>query len=231
LVATIRALKSHGGIDKDHLNEPNEAALRQGLTNLTQHIQNLQTVYQVPLVVALNKFSLDTESEIEIVKQTCVALGVDAIESTVWENGSRGGVELAKAVAELTQTSSTQDRFAYDLNLSITNKILAIAQKIYHADQVKYSDLAQSQIQRLEKLGFSNLPICIAKTQYSFSDNPKLLGAPQNFNITIQSVQVSAGAGFIVAIAGNIMTMPGLPKVPAAENIDVTDDGQIIGIF
>ncbi|MDR2538931.1 MAG: formate--tetrahydrofolate ligase [Bifidobacteriaceae bacterium] len=231
LVATIRALKHHGGAAKETLARENLPALQAGLSNLTQHIQNIQTVYQIPLVVAINQFTSDTEAELQLLEQEVKSMGVSAILTDVWARGGAGGTALAQKVVELVHISTDQNRFAYDLKLPIDQKIIAIAQKIYHADGVDFTPNAQAQIQKLTELGFANLPICIAKTQYSFSDNPQLLGAPRGFRIQVSQVKVSAGAGFIVAIAGNIMTMPGLPKIPAAEAIDVTDDGMITGIF
>ena len=245
VVATIRALKHHGyfsllnkgeNVDeyriddkKFNLNIENLVALREGIPNLLQHIKNIQEVYKLPCVVAINVFPNDTKSELDEITCECKKLNVNAVISEVWAKGSDGGLDLAKEV--LKQINEKSDiSFPYSLSDSIEEKINAVAKKIYHAEGVIFTDTAKEQMKILEKLGFSKLPICVAKTQYSFSDNPKLLGAPSGFNITVRNLKVSAGAGFIVALTGDIMTMPGLPKVPAAEKIDVKD-GKIIGLF
>ena len=230
LVATVRALKYNGGVAKSDLAEENLEALERGICNLERHVRNIQEVYGLPVVVALNAFVADTEAELDLVRQHCEALGVKVAVSEVWEKGSAGGIDLANEVVRLAETPS-DFRFAYEDDLSIEEKIEAIATKIYHADGVDYAKRAKKQLKQLESLGFSRLPVCVAKTQYSFSDDQNLLGAPEHFRISVKNLKVSAGAGFIVALTGEIMTMPGLPRVPAAERIDVTDDGKIVGLF
>lgn len=231
IVATVRALKYNGGVSKEELNKENLDALKKGLPNLLKHVENITTVFKLPAVVAINKFPLDTESELKLVEQMCNELGVNVAVSEVWEKGGAGGEALATQVLKLIEESSNEFEFAYDLDMSIPEKIRAIAQKIYGADDVVFSANALSEIKKLKELGLDNLPICMAKTQSSLSDNPILLGRPEGFNINVRQIKVSAGAGFIVAITGDIMTMPGLPKVPAANNIDITDDGKIVGLF
>ena len=230
LVATVRALKYNGGVAKSDLAEENLEALERGICNLERHVRNIQEVYGLPVVVALNAFVADTEAERDLVRRHCEALGVRVAVSEVWEKGSAGGIDLANEVVRLAETPS-DFRFAYEDDLSIEEKIEAIATKIYHADGVDYAKRAKKQLKQLESLGFSHLPVCVAKTQYSFSDDQNLLGAPEHFRISVKNLKVSAGAGFIVALTGEIMTMPGLPRVPAAERIDVTDDGKIVGLF
>jgi len=230
IVATVRALKHHGGLDKDSLNTENLEALGKGMPNLLRHVENITNVYKLPCVVAINAFPTDTEKELKLVEEKCKQYGVNAVLSEVWAKGSKGGENLAKQVVELCEKDNDFE-YAYDENLSIKEKLEAIAKKIYHADKVEILPSAKTQLKQLEKLGFNNLPICMAKTQYSFSDDQNKLGAPENFTITIRNLKVSAGAGFIVALTGDIMTMPGLPKVPAAEKVDVDDNGVISGLF
>ena len=231
IVATVRALKMHGGLAKNELAEENLAALEAGLPNLLRHVSNIKNVYKLPSVVAINRFPTDTDREIDLVIEKCRELGVNTVLSTVWAEGGKGGVELAKEVVRLCEEEKGDFTFAYESGASIEEKITAVAQKIYGGDGAVFTADAKKQIERLEQLGFGSLPVCIAKTQYSFSDDAKLLGAPSGFKITVRSVRVSAGAGFVVALTGNIMTMPGLPKVPAAENIDVDENGKISGLF
>lgn len=230
VVATVRALKYNGGCPKDALNKENLEALEKGLPNLLQHISNIKDVYRLPCVVAINAFVSDTKKELALVEKKCKELGINVALSEVWEKGSKGGIALAKEVIELCEEKN-KFTFSYDEKDSIENKINAIATKIYHADGVDYLPAAKKQIKELDQLGYGKLPICIAKTQYSFSDNQNLLGAPKDFRITVRNVKVSAGAGFLVVLTGDIMTMPGLPKVPAAEKIDIDDNGVITGLF
>lgn len=231
IVASIRALKSHGGVKKDELNNENISALEAGLPNLLQHIENMQNVYGLSNVVALNKFPTDTQKEVDFVVNECSKLGVNVVISDVWAKGGDGGIDLANEVVKLTAKSQKDDKFLYDSDLPITEKIRATAQKIYHADDIILTANAKKKISFLEDEGFGNLPICMAKTQYSFSDDATKLGRPQKFKVTIKDLKVCAGAGFIVAYLGDIMTMPGLPKVPAANNIDIDDSGKITGLF
>ena len=230
VVATIRALKMHGGLDKKELNCENLEALEKGMPNLLRHVSNIKNVYKLPVVVAINKFETDTPNEIRLLENKCKELGVNVVLSDVWGNGGKGGIELAKEVIRLCEEKN-KFTFSYDLNLPIKEKINAIVTKIYGGKSTIYTKDAEEEIERLEKLGFGELPICIAKTQYSFSDNAKLLGAPEDFEVTVRNVKVSAGAEFIVVLTGNILTMPGLPKVPAAEKIDVDENGKIRGLF
>ncbi len=230
IVATIRALKMHGGLAKTELNSENLEALEKGLPNLLRHVHNIKDVYKLPSVVAVNRFPTDTDKEIELVIEKCKELGVNVVLSTVWADGGKGGEELAKEVVNLCEKEN-DFTFSYSLDESIAEKIESVAKKVYGGDGVIFSDEAKKQIKTLEELGFDKLPICIAKTQYSFSDDMTKLGAPEGFKITVRSLKVSAGAGFIVVLTGNIMTMPGLPKVPAAEKIDVDEDGKISGLF
>lgn len=230
LVATIRALKMHGGMNKKELGEPNVEALKKGMPNLLQHVENMQKVFGANVVVAVNRFPTDTEEEIKVLKELCAEQGVDAVLSEVWGKGGEGAVELAQKVVELCDRKS-EISFAYDLNDSIAEKIRKIATKIYRADNVHFAKSAQNQIKKAEELGYGQLPVCMAKTQYSFSDDQTLLSAPRGFDITVRDVRISAGAGFLVCLTGEIMTMPGLPKVPSAENIDVSEDGRISGLF
>lgn len=229
VVATIRALKMHGGKSVNELNDSDVDALKTGLSNLFKHINNLK-LYKVPLVVALNLFPSDTEEEIEFVKNACNSLNIPIEISTVFSDGGRGGISLAKKVLELTEKKSDFE-FLYDENLNIKEKIKIISNKIYGAKDVEYSDEALDSLELIEKMGLDKLPVCIAKTPVSFSDDPKKLGAPEGFNIHVRNVSISAGAGFIVVLTGNVMTMPGLPSKPAAENIDVDEDGNISGLF
>ena len=230
VVATVRALKHHGGVAKADLGAENLTALEAGLPNLLQHVENITQVYGLPAVVAINRFPTDTEAELKLVEDKCRELGVNVALSEVWGKGGEGGIALAEEVVRLCEEPNNFD-FAYGLDLSIEEKISTIAQKIYHADDINILPAAMKQLKQLESLGFGNLPICMAKTQYSFSDDQTLLGAPKGFTLTIRNLKVSAGAGFIVALTGNIMTMPGLPKVPAAEKIDVDNTGKITGLF
>ena len=230
LVATVRALKMHGGLDKKELNKEDLSAIEKGLPNLVRHLRNIKEVFGLPVVVAINKFPTDTEAEIKLVAEKCKALGANAVLSDVWVKGGAGGEALAKEVVKLCEEKS-ELKFAYKPTDSIEDKISAVAKKVYGGDGAEFTAEAKKQIKTLEELGFGNLPVCIAKTQYSFSDDAKELGAPEGFKITVRSVKVSAGAGFAVALTGDIMTMPGLPAVPAAEKVDVDDDGKITGLF
>ena len=230
LVATVRALKYNGGVAKADLNQQNVEALKEGIPNLLRHVDNIQTVYGLPVVVAINAFPTDTAEELALVEEECKKRGVNVVLSEVWAKGGKGGQALAEEVMRLCQTESKLT-FAYDVKESLKQKITDIATKIYHADGVEFAPSAAKQLQELEELGFGELPICMAKTQYSFTDDQTKLGAPENFKITVREVRVSAGAGFVVCLTGSIMTMPGLPKVPAAEHIDVLDDGRIVGLF
>ena len=230
VVATVRALKHHGGVKKDKLNEENCEALSAGIPNLLQHVENITKVYQLPCVVAVNVFPTDTQKELDLVAEECRKYGVNVAISEVWGKGGEGGLALAEEVVRLCEEPN-DFRFSYDTELSIREKLDAIATKIYHADGVTLTPAAEKQLQQLEEMGFGKMPICMAKTQYSFSDDPLKLGAPKDFMITVRNLKVSAGAGFIVALTGDIMTMPGLPKVPAAERIDVDANGVISGLF
>ena len=230
LVATIRALKYNGGVAKEELQAENLAALEKGLPNLLKHIENVTKVYNLPVVVAINKFPTDTENELELVRAKCKEYDVNVALSDVWANGGKGGVELAEEVMRLAEGESTM-QFVYDVNDPIKKKIEAIATKVYGADGVDYSPKADKEIKNLEAIGLGNVPVCIAKNQYSMTDDPKVLGRPQGFRITIRDITPSAGAGFVVALTGDIMKMPGLPKVPSAEKIDVDDSGVISGLF
>ena len=230
VVATVRALKMHGGMAKTELNNENLEALEKGIPNLLRHVSNITNVYKLPCVVAVNRFPTDTDAEIDLVIKKCKELGVNVRLSTVWADGGNGGIELAKEVVELCEKENNFT-FSYELDETIEQKIEDIVKKIYGGDGVIFTANAKAQIKKLTELGFDKLPICMAKTQYSFSDNAALLGAPTGFDVTVRNVKVSAGAGFIVALTGDIMTMPGLPKVPAAERIDVDDNGKISGLF
>lgn len=230
IVATVRALKYHGGVCKSELGTENLEALEKGLPNLLQHISNIKEVYGLPCVAAINVFPTDTQAELELVMEKCLELGVNAKISRVWEKGGEGGKELAEEVVRLCEEPN-DFRFCYESELKIFEKIDAICKKIYHADGAVLTANAEKQLEKLEELGFSDMPVCMAKTQYSFSDDPALLGAPKGFTVTVRNLKVSAGAGFIVALTGDIMTMPGLPKVPAAERIDVDENGKISGLF
>lgn len=232
MVATIRALKMHGGLDKTQLGEENLEALEGGIPNLLRHVSNIKNVYKLPCVVAVNRFPTDTDKEIDFVIEKCKALGVNVCLSTVWADGGKGGEDLAKEVIRLCDEESNEGfTFAYDTNDSIEKKISDIVTKIYGGDGVTFTPGAKKQLMKLTDMGFGNLPVCVAKTQYSFSDDPKKLGAPEHFTVTVKNVKVSAGAGFIVVLTGDIMTMPGLPKVPAAMKIDVDENGKITGLF
>lgn len=230
VVATVRALKMHGGLAKTELMEENLAALEKGMPNLLRHVSNIKNVYGLPAVVAVNRFPTDTDAEIDLVVEQCRALGVNVKLSTVWADGGKGGEELAREVVRLCKEKS-DFRFCYDEKIPIKDKIRAVVTKIYGGKDVAYSEEAEEQIARLERLGYGNTPVCMAKTQYSFSDDAALLGAPEGFTVTVRSVKIAAGAGFVVVLTGNILTMPGLPKVPAAERIDVDEDGVISGLF
>lgn len=230
LVATIRALKMHGGVPKKELEPENVEAVIAGLTNLDKHIQNIQEVYGMPVVVAINKFPLDTDAELVAVEEACKERGVDVVLSDVWANGGAGGTDLAEKVMELAERPN-DFKFVYDLEDSIEEKLNKIVQKVYGGKGVEIVPAARKQLQKLEELGFGNMPICMAKTQYSFSDDQTLVGAPKDFTVTIRNLKVSAGAGFIVALTGAVMTMPGLPKSPASERIDIDSEGNITGLF
>ena len=230
VVATVRALKMHGGVPKNELSTENVTALKAGLANLERHVRNMQNVYKLPVVVAVNQFPTDTQAELDEVSRLSASLGVRTVLSTVWANGGAGGTDLARAVVELCEQKNDFS-YSYELDMSIEEKIRAVAQKIYGADDIQISKAAQKQIDQLTALGYDKIPVCMAKTQYSFSDDPTLLGAPKGFNVQIKQVKVSAGAGFVVVLTGDIMTMPGLPKIPAAEGIDVDEDGRISGLF
>ena len=230
VVGTVRALKYHGGVPKDELGTENLEALEAGLPNLLQHVGNIKNVFKLPCVVAINAFPTDTEAELKLVEEKCKELGVNAVLSEVWAKGGAGGAALAEEVVKLCEQPAEYST-AYDLDISIEEKISEIAHKVYHAKHMMMLPVAKKKAAQLEELGFGNVPICMAKTQYSFSDDPKLLGAPQDFTLTVRDLKVSAGAGFIVAYTGDIMTMPGLPKSPAAERIDVDADGKISGLF
>ena len=230
LVATARALKYNGGVPKAETGNENLEALEKGLPNLLQHVENITTVYKLPCVVAINRFPTDTEAELALIKTKCKELGVNVALSEVWGKGGEGGIELANEVVRLCEQENDFS-YSYELDCSIKEKIEAIAKRIYHADGVTFTANAEKQIKTLTELGYDKMPICMAKTQYSFTDDQTKLGAPRGFNITVRNIKVSAGAGFLVALTGEIMTMPGLPKVPAAERIDVDATGKISGLF
>ena len=231
IVATVRALKMHGGLSKTELTQEDLKALEKGIPNLLRHVSNIKNVYKLPCVVAVNRFPTDTDSEIDFIINKCRELGVNTVLSTVWAEGGKGGEELAREVVRLCKEEKGNFTFAYEDNLSITEKIEVVVKKVYGGDGIDITPNAKKQIAKLESLGFSDFPVCIAKTQYSFSDNPLLLGAPEKFRVTVKNVKVSAGAEFIVVLTGDIMTMPGLPKSPAAERIDVDEKGKITGLF
>ena len=231
MVATVRALKMHGGLAKTELGEENLAALEKGIPNLLRHVSNIKDVYRLPCVVAVNRFPTDTDAEIDFIIQKCKELGVNTVLSNVWAEGGKGGEDLAREVVRLCEEERGDFTFSYGDELSIAEKIEAVVKKVYRGNGVNIMPAAKKQIAELEALGFGSYPICIAKTQYSFSDDPTLLGAPEGFTVTVKNVKISAGAGFIVVLTGDIMTMPGLPKVPAAERIDVDDNGKIVGLF
>ena len=230
VVATVRALKMHGGLKKTELENEDLDALKRGIPNLLRHVSNMKDVYKLPVVVAVNRFPADTEEELELVISECKKLGVNVVLSEVWAKGGEGGVKLAEEVVKLCKEKNDFS-FSYELDIKIEDKIRAVVQRVYGGRDINITADAKKQIKKLKEIGYDKLPICIAKTQYSFSDDQKKLGAPEDFEVTIRNVKVSAGAGFIVVLTGDIMTMPGLPKVPAAENIDVDDDGKIIGLF
>ena len=230
IVATVRALKHHGGVPKTELGQENLAALEKGLPNLLQHVENITQVFGLPAVVAINRFPQDSEAELALIESKCKELGVNVALSEVWAKGGEGGIALAEEVVRLCEQKN-EFRFSYDLDMSIKEKLDAIARKVYHADGVDLIQNAPKQLKQMEALGFDKLPICMAKTQYSFSDDQFKLGAPKDFRIQVRNIKVSAGAGFLVALTGDIMTMPGLPKVPAAEKIDVDENGRISGLF
>ena len=230
LVVTVRALKMHGGVPKNALSQENVAAVVRGLPNLMRHARNIREVYGLPCVVAVNRFRTDTDEEVGAIVSACREKALSAVVATVWEDGGKGGEALAKEVVRLCEEKA-DFRYCYEDSLSVTEKIDAVVRRVYGGSGVVISPAAQKQIDRLTALGFAELPVCIAKTQYSFSDDPKKLGAPEDFTVSVRGVRLSAGAGFIVALTGDVLTMPGLPRVPAAEGIDVTDDGVISGLF
>ena len=232
IVATVRALKSHGGVPKAELNTENLDALEKGLPNLLHHVNTIRNTYHLPCVVAINAFPTDTEAELRLVEEKCRELGVRAVLSEVWAKGGEGGKALAEEVVRLCEQPSAEEfTFSYPTDTTLVNKLNAIVQRVYGGAQAVLTPAAQKQAERLTELGFGDLPVCMAKTQYSLSDDPTLLGAPKDFSVTVRSLKVSAGAGFIVALTGEIMTMPGLPKVPAAEKIDMDENGRITGLF
>ena len=231
MVATVRALKMHGGLDKKSLDTEDIAALEKGIPNLLRHIHNIKNVYGLPCVVAINRFPTDTDNEIDFIIKKCRELGVNTVLSTVWADGGKGGEELAREVVRLCEEEKADFKFIYPLDCGIEEKIEAIVKRVYGGSGITVLPAAKKQIEKLTALGFAGLPVCIAKTQYSFSDNPALLGAPEGFTVTVKNVKISAGAGFIVVLTGDIMTMPGLPRHPAAENIDVDENGVITGLF
>ncbi len=231
VVATVRALKMHGGLNKKELGTEDLAALEKGVPNLLRHVSNIKNVYKLPCVVAVNRFPTDTDKEIDFIIRKCRELGVNTVLSTVWAEGGKGGEELAREVVRLCEEEKGDFSFSYSDEMSLKEKINAVVTRIYGGDGVSFMPAAEKQLAQLEALGFGSCPVCIAKTQYSFSDDPAKLGAPENFTVTVKSVKVSAGAGFVVVLTGDIMTMPGLPKVPAAEKIDVDENGKIVGLF
>ena len=232
VVATVRALKMHGGLKKDQLGEENIVALEKGIPNLLRHVSNIKNVYKLPCVVAVNRFPTDTDNEIDFIIAKCKELGVNTVLSTVWADGGKGGTELAKEVVRLcVEEDNSGFTYSYETDATIEEKIEAIVTKVYGGDGVDFTTNAKKQLDSLKADGFGDLPICVAKTQYSFSDDPLKLGAPENFRVTVRNLKVSAGAGFIVVLTGDIMTMPGLPKSPAAERIDVDENGKITGLF
>lgn len=231
IVATVRALKMHGGLDKKQLDTEDLGALEKGIPNLLRHVSNIKNVYKLPCVVAVNRFPTDTDAEIDFIIKKCKELGVNTVLSTVWAEGGKGGEALAKEVVRLCEEEKGDFTFSYDTEMTIAEKIEAIVKKVYGGDGISIMPNAKKQIAQLESLGFSKCPVCIAKTQYSFSDDPTKLGAPEHFTVTVKNVKISAGAGFIVVLTGDILTMPGLPKSPAAERIDVDENGKITGLF
>ena len=231
IVATVRALKMHGGLDKKQLDTEDLGALEKGIPNLLRHVSNIKNVYKLPCVVAVNRFPTDTDAEIDFIIKKCKELGVNTVLSTVWAEGGKGGEALAKEVVRLCEEENGDFTFSYDTEMTIAEKIEAIVKKVYGGDGISIMPNAKKQIEQLESLGFGKCPVCIAKTQYSFSDDPTKLGAPEHFTVTVKNVKISAGAGFIVVLTGDILTMPGLPKSPAAERIDVDENGKITGLF
>lgn len=231
IVATVRALKMHGGLDKKQLDTEDLGALEKGIPNLLRHVSNIKNVYKLPCVVAVNRFPTDTDAEIDFIIKKCKELGVNTVLSTVWAEGGKGGEALAKEVVRLCEEEKGDFSFSYDTEMTIAEKIEAIVKKVYGGDGISIMPNAKKQIAQLESLGFGKCPVCIAKTQYSFSDDPTKLGAPEHFTVTVKNVKISAGAGFIVVLTGDILTMPGLPKSPAAERIDVDENGKITGLF
>jgi len=231
VVATVRALKMHGGLPKTELATEDLGALERGIPNLLRHVSNIKNVYKLPCVVAVNRFPTDTDNEIDFIIKKCKELGVNTVLSTVWAEGGKGGEALAREVVRLCDEEKGDFTFSYELEGSIEQKIEAVVKKVYGGDGISVLPAAKKQIATLSSLGFGNCPVCMAKTQYSFSDDQTKLGAPENFTVTIKNVKISAGAGFIVVLTGDIMTMPGLPKVPAAERIDVDESGKITGLF
>lgn len=231
LVATVRALKMHGGLAKTELGKEDLTALGNGLPNLLRHVSNIKNVYGLPCVVAVNRFPTDTDAEIEFITDKCRELGVNTVLSTVWAEGGKGGEALAREVVRLCEEEKGDFRFSYPLDCTIEEKIDAVVRKVYGGSGINILPAARKQIDKLDSLGFGGLPVCIAKTQYSFSDDPTLLGAPEGFTVTVKNVKISAGAGFIVVLTGDIMTMPGLPRRPAAERIDIDENGKISGLF
>ena len=230
LVATVRALKYHGGVEKDNLTEENIAALIAGFPNLLRHADNIRDVFGLPCVVAINRFPSDTDAELNLLHELCAAHNLDTVVSEVWEKGGAGGIALAERVIDLCGRPN-RFRFCYSADSPIEEKLNAIARRIYHADGVIFTESAHAELNRLKALGFGTLPVCVAKTQYSFSDDPKKRGVPSGFRVTVRKLRVAAGAGFVIALTGSIMTMPGLPKHPAAEQIDVDENGTIVGLF
>ncbi len=231
VVATVRALKMHGGLPKTALNTEDLTALEKGIPNLLRHVSNIKNVYKLPCVVAVNRFPTDTDNEIDFIIKKCKELGVNTVLSTVWAEGGKGGEELAREVVRLCEEEQGDFTYSYELDTTIEEKIEAIVKKVYGGDGINILPAAKKQIEQLTNLGFDKMPVCVAKTQYSFSDDPTKLGAPEGFTVTVKNVKVSAGAGFIVVLTGDILTMPGLPKVPAAEKIDVDENGKITGLF
>ena len=231
MVATIRALKMHGGLAKTELANENLEALEKGIPNLLRHVSNIKNVYKLPCVVAVNRFPTDTDKEVEIIIEKCKALGVNVVLSNVWAEGGKGGEELAKEIVRICDEEKGDFTFSYESSASLEEKINAVVKKVYGGNKAIFTPAARKQLEKLESMGCGNMPICVAKTQYSFSDDPLKLGAPENFDVTVRNLKVSAGAGFVVMLTGDIMTMPGLPKVPAAEKIDVDASGKITGLF
>jgi formate--tetrahydrofolate ligase len=231
IVATVRALKHHGGAEKSQLSVENLEALEKGIPNLLKHIENITVKFGLPAVVAINRFPTDTEAELKLIEEKCKQYGANVALSEVWAKGGEGGIELAKEVVRLADEGKSNFKFIYGDEMPIKEKIEAVVREVYGGDGVDFLPAAAKEISKLEEMGFGHLPVCMAKTQYSLSDDPKKLGWPKNFRVTVRNVKVSAGAGFVVVLTGDIMTMPGLPKVPAAESIDVDSTGRISGLF